>query len=47
MLDLAGRSSGAYVMEPPASPIFTWTPDSGIKTYLSVIGDYGPYRSFA
>jgi 3',5'-cyclic AMP phosphodiesterase CpdA len=47
MLDLAQKSPGAYVMEPPASPILAWTPDSSIRTYLSVIGDYGPNRSFA
>jgi len=46
MLDLAKQSSGAFVMEPPAFSIFRWTADSGINTYLSVIGDYGPCHSF-
>ena len=41
-LDLRERGRLAVVGEPPACALHRWTPEGGLVSHLSFIGDYGP-----
>lgn len=45
-LALSPDSPSAFVLEPPACPLYAWGPDTGLRGYLSVIGDFGPRHPF-
>lgn len=45
-LDLRAEAAGAYVMEPPAIYLHQWRHGQGMASHLSLVGDFGPVRSF-
>lgn len=46
-LDLRRDAPSGLILEPPACPLFLWTPEGGMIGHLGPIGDFGPPRSFA
>lgn len=45
-LDLDPDGPPSYILEPPGLHLHRWTPEDGLVTHLSVIGDYGRRRPF-
>jgi len=45
-LNLTPGASAAWVAEPPACYLHYWTPQAGLVTHLTYIGDFGGPRNF-
>lgn len=45
-LDLVPGSPSSFVLEPAGCPLYAWSPELGLRAYLSVIGDFGPRYPF-